>query len=240
MVFRRRSKGPSKDKPAGATPDNGAEAGVEDVDGGADTAEGAGPSGPWDIDDAPDSDMPRLDLGGLHIPTLPELELRLDTDPQGGVVSVLFISGTSALRIGAFAAPRRAGIWDDVRADLLETLRAEGKGEEREGPFGPELLGAIPGEKGKQTARFVGIDGPRWLLRGVFTGPAATNPEQAAVLERALREVVVARGGDALPVRDPLPLTLPQEILDQAGSAEDDVRQAPGAPERGPEITEIG
>lgn len=242
MVFRRRSKGavdeaePTATEQADAEQDESADAGAASAD-----VDSEASSGPWDIDDVPDSDVPRLDLGGLQIPTLPDIEIRLETDPAGAVIAVLLVSGPSAVRIGAFAAPRRAGIWEDVRAELLESLISDGgRGEEREGPFGPELLAAVPDEKGSQTARFVGVDGPRWLLRGVFTGPAATNRVQAVGLEHALREVVVARGGDALPVRDPLPLALPQEILEQAEDAEADTRQAPGEPRRGPEITEIG
>jgi len=242
MVFRRRARAvPVDDAGRIATQQADAEQdeGADPVASVASESEPA--SGPWDVDDVPDSDVMRLDLGGLQIPTLSDIEIRLETDPAGAVIAVLLVAGPSAVRIGAFAAPRRAGIWEDVRAELLESLIADGgKGEERDGPFGPELLAVVPDDKGSQTARFVGIDGPRWLLRGVFTGPAATNRVQAAVLEHALREVVVARGGDALPVRDPLPLVLPQEILDQAEDAEPDARQTPGEPRRGPEITEIG
>lgn len=233
MVFRRRAKGSSADQPA--------EPETERDHPAPPAAASAAPGGPWDVQDAPEDDVPRLDLGGLRVPTLPDVEIRLDTDPAGAVVAVLLVSGASALQIGAFAAPRRAGIWEDLRAELLESLNADsGGGQEREGPFGPELLADVPGERGNQPARFVGVDGPRWFLRGVFTGPAATDPVPAEVLERALRDVVVTRGGDALPVRDPLPLTLPPEIREQAEAAVDDPRPAPRAPRRGPEITEIG
>lgn len=243
MVFRRRSKGaPTDDTEQTATEQTEAEQDAADDGGAISAAAEVEPnSGPWDVDDVPNDDVQRLDLGGLQIPTLPDIEIRLETDPAGAVNGVLLVSGPSAVRIGAFAAPRRAGIWADVRAEMLESLIADGgRGEERDGPFGPEILATVPAEKGSQTARFVGVDGPRWLVRAVFTGPAATNPAQAAALENALREVVVARGGDALPVRDPLPLVLPQEILDHAHGAEPDAPQAPGAPRRGPEITEIG
>lgn len=238
-MFRRRGKGSPSDGPTVSATEQDD---VEDDDETAEEAAGAeAPSGPWDVEEAPDTDVPRLDLGGLQIPTLPDVEIRLETDPDGGVTAVLLVAGPSTLRLGAFAAPRRAGIWDDVRAELLESVIADGgRAEERDGPFGPELLAAVPGGKGRQTARFVGVDGSRWMLRGVFTGPAATNRAQAEILENALRDVVVARGGDALPVRDPLPLALPQEILEQAEGGEGETPRAPGAPLRGPEITEIG
>lgn len=194
--------------------------------------------GPWDVTDEPADDVPRLDLGGLRVPATAEVELRLEADPSGTVAGVILVHGASTLAVGAFAAPRQQGIWDDVRADLLQTLRTEGSGgREREGPFGTELSATVAGPDGPQAARFVGVDGPCWFVRGMFTGPAATDPVQARVLEGALRQIVVSRGDGALPVRGPLPLALPHEVMDQA--AADTVEPAPGMPQRGPEITEI-
>ena len=60
-------------------------------------------------------------------------------------------------------------------------------------------------------ARFVGVDGPRWFLRAMYTGSAAVDPDAAAPLEAALRDVVVVRGSDPMAVRDPLPLRLPPQ-----------------------------
>ena len=69
---------------------------------------------------------------------------------------------------------------------------------------------------GFQSVRFVGVDGPRWFLRALFTGAAATDPARAAALEDAVRNIVVVRGSSPMPVRDPLPLQLPKEVADQA------------------------
>ena len=83
-------------------------------------------------------------------------------------------------------------------------------------------------------ARFVGVDGPRWFLRGLVTGPAAVDPEQAGPVEAALRDVVVVRGSEPMAVRDPLALALPNEAqLQQPGD-----QVGLELPERGPEITE--
>jgi len=242
-VFRRRSKkgaaedssggpseGPSEDfaEPAATAEDEAA----------AEASTGIRGEGPWDADEVPDDDIARLDLGGLRVAASPEVEVRLEADQSGGVTGVILVQASSSLAIGAFAAPRGQGIWDEVRADLLDTLRAEGSGgAERDGPFGTELTATVNGPDGRQAARFVGIDGPKWFLRGMFTGPAATNPEQARVLERALRNVVVARGDGALPVRGPLPLVLPDAVLEQAG--DEAAQGVPPMPTRGPEITEI-
>ncbi|MEP6695612.1 MAG: DUF3710 domain-containing protein [Pseudonocardiales bacterium] len=194
--------------------------------------------GPWDAADVPDDGLARLDLGGLQVAAMTGIEVRVEADPSGAVVGVVLVRGASTLAMGAFAAPRQQGIWQEVRGELLETLRAEGAGgKERDGPFGTELTATVAGPQGRQAARFVGIDGPCWFLRGMFTGPAATDAVQAEPLEQALRNVVVSRGEGALPVRGPLPLALPSEVLGQA--AVDTAKPAPGMPRRGPEITEI-
>ena len=60
---------------------------------------------------------------------------------------------------------------------------------------------AEPGQpaSGMRLVRFVGVDGPRWFLRGLFTGPAADGGEQAELLEEVLRDVVVVRGEHPVP-----------------------------------------
>ena len=117
-----------------------------------------------------------------------------------------------------------------------------GSAEETDGPFGRELRARIPvpdSPGGQQPARFLGVDGPRWFLRGLFTGAASTDPQQAKVLEEAFRHVVVVRGGDAMAPRELLPLKLPREAIQQL----DEQQAEPAKPtlemlERGPEITE--
>ena len=57
--------------------------------------------------------------------------------------------------------------------------------------------------------RFIGIDGPRWFLRAMLVGAVATDAAKARPFEDALRNVVVVRGNEPLPVREPVPLQLP-------------------------------
>jgi hypothetical protein len=210
------------------------------------------PQGPWDVDDAPErpAEQPLLDLGGLQVPVPADCEVRVDVSPEGEVVAATVVKGDSAVQVNAFAAPKTAGIWAEVRAEIAEALRTGGgRAEEAEGPFGPELRAAVPTEVPGQgvvlaDARFLGVDGPRWFLRGLVTGPAATDSALAAPLEAALRDVVVVRGTDPMAVRDPLPLRLPREVQQQAAGAADDAGEADGSPslelpERGPEITEV-
>ena len=202
-------------------------------------------TGPWDVSAAPSGDeVPRVDLGALRIPTLPDVELRVEADQQGQVASVVLTDGTSALELAAFAAPRTEGIWTEVRDELEAGIRGEGGITEHEsGEFGAEIraIVALP-DGSKQRLRFVGVDGPRWFLRATFTGAAAVDPAASPVLTESVRQTVVARGNEAMPVRDPLPLRLPKDVVDQA-AAEQDAPEAeglPGLPTRGPEISEVG
>jgi hypothetical protein len=200
------------------------------------------PTGPWDSHDLPKTDeVPRIDLGGLRVPVPDGLEVRVEVQDDIPVAATL-VDGNSALQIHAFAAPKSSGLWAEVRGEIAESLNGSGGGaEEVEGTFGPELRARILDEDGvSQTARFIGIDGPRWFLRGMLTGAGSTDPLQANRLEEAFRLVVVHRGTDAMAPRDMLPLHLPREAFE---AAEHDHDHEHGhtfeLPERGPEITEI-
>ncbi|MGB4135503.1 MAG: DUF3710 domain-containing protein, partial [Microbacterium sp.] len=58
--------------------------------------------------------------------------------------------------------------------------------------------------------RFVGVDGPRWFLRGVIGGDAASDPAAAEQVEDLFRSIVVVRGATPMPPRDLIPLKMPQ------------------------------
>jgi len=203
--------------------------------------------GPWDADDAPDDDTPRIDLGSIHVPAPDGIELRVDMQDQV-VVNATLVQGPNALQIQAFAAPKSSGIWLDVRDEIAKSLRESGGSAEfGDGPFGPELHARVPppppNEGGPpagtppQPLRFIGVDGPRWFLRGLLTGPAATDPNQARRLVELFRGTVVHRGGEAMAPRDLLPLRLPKEALQHQPEAEP-ARPGLEMLERGPEITE--
>jgi hypothetical protein len=197
------------------------------------------PTGPWDSHDVPhDDDVPRVDLGGILVPVPEGLEVRVEVQDDIPVAATL-IDGGSQLQVHAFAAPKSSGLWTEVRREIAESLKgAGGAADDAEGPFGTELRARIPIENGaSQSARFIGVDGPRWFLRGLLTGPASTDLAQAKRLEDAFGQLVVQRGGDAMAPRDMLPLHLPREALEMPLPPEPD--RTLRLPERGPEITEI-
>jgi hypothetical protein len=197
-----------------------------------------------------DATMPRLDLGCLRVPVLPGTEVRVEMNEAQQPIAATIVHGTNSLQVLAFAAPRHSGIWDEVRAEIAESVGTDGgQVEEIEGDFGTELHARVrnevtPGQVTEQQLRFVGFDGPRWFLRGVFSGPAATDAAQAQVLETVLTSIVVVRGIDPMAPRDPLQLRLPREATAareaaEAAAGEGD-KSAPvfELPERGREITE--
>lgn len=204
------------------------------------------PEGPWDLADATDDGVPRLDLGSIKVPVLEAGEIQIEMSPEGAPFAANLVLGESRMQIMAFAAPRTEGIWLDVRTEIAASLgEGGGSASEVQGPLGAELHAVVPmqTESGvvPQEARFVGVDGPRWFLRGLVHGPAARDVVAGEPFDTAFRQIIVERGADPMAVRDPLPLRLPEVAQEALQQAADEAEQPDGLalPERGPEITEV-
>ncbi|MDP5225854.1 MULTISPECIES: DUF3710 domain-containing protein [Arthrobacter] len=207
--------------------------------------EGRAESGPFDVSEVGDREG-YVDLGAVLISPRPGLELRLEVEETSQrVVAVTLDLGDSSVQVQAFAAPRSEGLWDEIREQIAESVRSQGgQADQMDGSLGTELIASVPAEapdggRGYRVARFVGVDGPRWFLRGVFSGPAAIQQDAATELEELFRALVVVRGESPMPPRELLPLTMPTMPQETAGEP-GDPQQGLQAPERGPEITEIG
>ncbi|GGM74634.1 DUF3710 domain-containing protein [Dactylosporangium sucinum] len=186
--------------------------------------------GPYDITEAP-AGIAQLDLGALKVPAVEDVEVRVQADNEGKIQQIVLVSGESALQLGVFAAPRSEGIWDEVRAEIRKQLFNDGvAAEEAEGDYGTELRARVRTPDGLTDIRFVGVDGPRWLVRAVYQGAAAVDPSVAPALTECLRNLVVDRGNEAMPVREPLPLHLPKEVAEASADPEE---QADGEPVNG-------
>ena len=159
----------------------------------------------------------RADFGSLLVPITPMQQIELATDGQR-FIWVTVKNGMSELRVHAFAAPRSGGLWQDVRQEIAEELSSAGTpAQETEGPFGTEVFAHVAVEPGNASAgtlpvRFIGIDGPRWLLRGLIIGGAASGAEPVEPFEELLSDIVVVRGDHPMPPRDMLELRLPPEV----------------------------
>jgi Protein of unknown function (DUF3710) len=209
------------------------------------SAERAPGGGPWDSAERYPQRQ-RVDLGSLLIPVNPDQEVQLNVAGEQ-IVAASVITGDSTLQVQAFAAPKSGDLWDDVRGEIAEEIgKVGGDSQEVRGPFGTELHARVPAEPdsgltGLQPARYIGVDGPRWLLRGTIGGQAATHAEPAAPLEEAFADIVVVRGDHPAPPRDLLEIRLPDEMRQaiEAEIAQAEQRgQYPSPFERGPEITE--
>jgi hypothetical protein len=218
-----------------------------------DTAVAPTGSGPFDAAEVDARDDGRLDLGALRIRGVGGMELRLEVDEQAQqVVGATAVIGDSAVQLQAFAAPRTAGVWDEIREEIARSIVSQGgTADDVRGELGRELRTRMPsaGPDGRTVyapARFVGVDGPRWFLRAVFSGRAAIEDDAAAPLMEVVRDTVVVRGDAAMAPREMLPLRLPEETAptgDPQGAEDVDgqPRRANDLKpfERGPEITEV-
>lgn len=233
----------------------------------AEDEQGTGPraNGPWDESEFTGERGEYLDMGALLVKPAAAVDVRMEVDQQTQVpraVHLDFRDGSVQLQV--FTAPKSSGLWDEVRAELVAGLRRDGGDPTvSEGPLGLQVNARFPGttsdgREGYRLARFVGIDGPRWFLRAVFTGGAAMPGTTSEVLDDAVRDLVVVRGQDPHPPRDLLAFTMPdgatlrrvdgqdpqpsEEDTGAAGTQDDAAASGPAVqpPRRGPEITEIG
>ncbi|GAB3388088.1 hypothetical protein GCM10027568_08720 [Humibacter soli] len=171
--------------------------------------------GPFDDSEA-NPVRPYIDLGGVKVLPRDGLQLRLEVEEETGrVVAVGLDLAGSTLQVQPFAAPRTSGLWHEIRAQIADQIQHQGgRTSERDGVFGPELVAEIPiaqpGVPGEtRIARFIGVDGPRWFLRGVIAGDAAIDPAAAEEIDDLFRSVVVVRGNQPMPPRDLIPLRMP-------------------------------
>ena len=213
MLGRRKNKAEDLDPP-----DDGGEVEPPPVDPRA--------NGPWDSREKDvDGDSAYLDFGSLLIRGRPGFNLQMPVDDdQGTIGSVVLVTEDSGLELRAFADARSGGLWDAVRSDLVEEAeRLEGEAQQADGPFGPELRVDVPvtlpdGEEGFQPTRIIGIEGPRWMLRATFLGQEALEPNDESLLMQALHDVVVVRGDDPRAPRDPLLVTIGEDLEPVEGS----------------------
>jgi hypothetical protein len=166
-------------------------------------------AGPHDEADAPDDGLTRLDLGSVRLPVPDGAQLQVEMDQSRAVRAVHVVTPVGQLTVNAYAAPKSGGLWREVCGELAEQLRTDGaKVRSAAGEWGQELVATL----GDVALRFVGVDGPRWMLRGVVAGPPDLAEQSVHALHDLVRGTVVVRGTQPMPVRTPLPIELPPSI----------------------------
>ena len=164
---------------------------------------------------------------------------------------IAVLRGDSALQLQAFAAPKTSGLWDEVRQEFASAVTPGGRraARRRRARSASSCTRGCTGwtrrrpARQLQPVRFLGVDGPRWFLRGVITRPGRPPPGAAAPLEEVFAERrrgprrpsgaapgpagdPAARGGAGRPLEE------------QMAGRRNRSGDLPNPFERGPEITE--
>lgn len=183
-------------------------------------------AGPFDIVEVPTM-RPYVDFGGIKVAPREGLQLRLEVDERAKrVVAVTLDFEGSLLQVQAFSAPKTTGLWHQVRSEISAQLLSQGaRIEEADGELGPELIAVSPVSAeqggGTRTVRFVAVDGPRWMLRGVIMGAAAEDAQARARVIELFRDMVVVRGDQPMPPSELLQLQVPAGVAQNpTGSTE--------------------
>ena len=181
--------------------------------------------GPYNEGESPEGSE-FLDMGVLRIPMIAGLQVLPVQDANGTILALEIVSGTAQMQLAAFAMQRSGGLWDEVRQELADQLKAE----EYQvfplpGPFGEAVL-ARPIPEGKSAVEGAmplllwGIEGDRWLLRVIVRGQAAEEESAREGLLEVLDGMEVVRGKEAYVPGEALPIELPEELLEQLGGGE--------------------
>lgn len=182
--------------------------------------------GPFDVSEANPAKR-YVDLGAIRIPAREGLGLRLEVEERSKrLVAVALDYKSSTMQVQAFAAPRSSGLWHPIRRQLAEQVEKQGgSAQEIDAELGPVLDTKLPvmkgatGQPAHRSARFIGIDGPRWFLRGVLTGEALRDEKTRDAMEELFRSIVVVRGDDAMPPRELLKLVVPKAMAEHMAGA---------------------
>jgi len=182
-------------------------------------------NGPLDVSELREL-RPLHDFGSIRVPNRPDLSIRLEIEETTStVVAVAIDVAGSNIQLQAFAAPRNEGLWNEIRASLVDSISTQGgKVLERIGSFGTELVAEVAtvDEQGRAIAarhlKFVGVDGPRWFLRVVVSGAALADPAASGAVDDVIRGLVINRGETPMPPRELLPLVMPAGVAPIARS----------------------
>ncbi|GEL18036.1 DUF3710 domain-containing protein [Pseudonocardia asaccharolytica] len=187
------------------------------------------PFGPFDISDLdPETDDPaaRLDFGALQVPLPDRGTVSVEPTANGRLQAVHVALPEGRLSVSALAAPRSSRLWPELAKEIETSLR-DGGAQVRsfQGDWGRELRAHTQGA----SSVFVGVDGSRWMLYGVATGPVQHAVDLDAELRRMLHGTVVVRGRSPYPPRTVLPLELPAHLKEQQAAAEAAAAEAAAA-----------
>ena len=149
-----------------------------------------------------------IDLGALAIGVPPGRDLNVALDPNG-LPEFHVVTTVSRVIPRVFAAPKSAGQWRTMVSDMSDQLEQQGAEISIEdGPWGRELVAVMPGA----VFRAIGVDGHRWTAEVRIMATPELAEQAAEEGREVFRHLLVNRGDGPMPVREQLPLTIPDEI----------------------------
>jgi hypothetical protein len=167
--------------------------------------------GPFDISELVQV-RPSIDFGAIQLPLRDDVVYKLEVEEATSKIVALTVEyNGSALQLQAFSAPASDGVWHEIRSSLEKSILAQnGRTEQVVGPLGPELNAQIPNvDGGFRLAKFIGVDGPKWFLRGVISGLALGDVLSMSHVIDIFRSVAVVRGSQPMPPKELLELVAP-------------------------------
>ena len=186
--------------------------------------------GPYSDGESPQGSQ-FLDLGALRIPLITGLQVFPVQDAHGNILAIEIVSAAAQMQLSPFAMQRSGGLWEEIREELAEQLKAqEYQIFPLPGPFGEAILARpIPGGKSCGEGAFPlllwGIEGDRWFLRVIVRGQAAEDENARVGLLEVLHGMEVVRDDQAKVPGELLPIELPPEVADQLNAGEEAEQQ---------------
>jgi hypothetical protein len=157
-----------------------------------------------------------INFGSLIVTPQEDLTVRLEVEEATGTpLTVTLECANSILQVVAFAASNSDGLWLEVQEQLADSIKgAGGSVSEGRSALGPYLLAELHQENAPvRRVKFVGVDGPRWFLKGTITGAALHDIAASERIDELFRSLIVQRGDAPMPPRETLPLIVPEGTI---------------------------
>lgn len=176
--------------------------------------------GPFDVEEVDEEDPAaegRLDFGAVRVPLPARGSVSVEPTGNGRMQAVHVMVPEGRLSVSALAAPRSSPLWPELVKEIEASLRDGGaRVRSFTGEWGRELHARSQGA----TSVFIGVNGARWMLYGVATGPDQDTGALDVELRRMLKGTVVVRGSSPYPPRTVLPLTVPEDVVAEQTAVE--------------------
>ncbi|AUH43222.1 DUF3710 domain-containing protein [Streptomyces sp. CMB-StM0423] len=140
-----------------------------------------GEYGPWDVSESWSPETERIAVASLRVPRIPGVDILPYRTADGILGATAKLVGVRFL-LQAFEAGSTGKTWDSSRRGIIANVMAKGgEAEEATHALGPEVMARMPRPTDGEITelKFVGCDGPGWILRGMMSGIGA----MAAVID---------------------------------------------------------